>query len=182
MGKALRQIEGDDRAELFAYWRKHTWETEDLPVGLLMAASTNGESGISQAVGFGLSKLGLGGVANSPIAKAYDAPFPDPSYKMGPRAMPSQAPTLPDDPVQTAQAEAWKVLEAFEKPFLCAFGDSDPATRGADQEFIERVAGAKGQPHTTIMGAGRFIQAEQPEAISQVVIDFVRRTSVSSEG
>ncbi len=38
---------------------------------------------------------------------AYDAPFEDPSYKMGCRAMPRQVPTLPGDPSVPANEAAW---------------------------------------------------------------------------
>ncbi|MEL6829769.1 MAG: haloalkane dehalogenase [Pseudomonadota bacterium] len=176
MGRAIAKMEGDNRAMQFAYWQKFCWETEDLPVGVLMAVSNSNDSRLSQAVNFGLSKLGMGKLINSPIAKAYSAPFPDASYKMGPRAMPSQVPSLPDDPSQQAQGEAWEVFRSFEKPFLCAFGDSDPVTRGGDQQFIESVPGAKGQPHTHIEGAGHFIQEQAPEALSKTIIDFVRAT------
>jgi haloalkane dehalogenase len=45
-----------------------------------------------------LENLGLAKISpfTSDLVKAYDAPFPDPSFKMGPRAMPSHVPVLPD--------------------------------------------------------------------------------------
>ncbi|OGO50653.1 MAG: haloalkane dehalogenase, partial [Chloroflexi bacterium RBG_16_68_14] len=88
------------------------------------------------------------------IVAAYDAPFPDDSYKAGARAFPALVPISPDDPAAPANRQAWEVLERWEKPFLTAFSDSDPITRGGDRVFQQRVPGAKGQPHTTIVGAG----------------------------
>jgi len=114
------------------------------------------------------------------IAKAYDAPFPDPSYKMGPRAMPSQVPTMPDDPSLEAQRKAWEFFENFEKPFLCAFSDNDPITRGLDKKFIATCPGAKGQPHSTVQRGGHFIQEKRPKEISKIISDFIKLTITES--
>jgi len=110
------------------------------------------------------------------IVAAYDAPFPDDSYKAGARRFPALVPTRPDDPASEPNREAWKVLERWEKPFLTAFGDSDPITRNADKVFQARVPGTKGQLHTTIAGGGHFIQEDRGEELAHVVVDFMKRT------
>lgn len=131
-----------------------------------------------EALGLLLNRFGLAPLrGTSAVGRAYDAPFPDPRYKMGPRAMPSQVPTLPDDPSLEAQAKAWAFYEAFDKPFLCAFTDDDPVTRGGDAEFRDRVPGARGQAHTTISGGGHFVQENRPAELAKVITDFVRATS-----
>ena len=142
--------------QTFAYWQKWTWETEDPPVGVILGGS-------------------VASLSPEEIA-AYDAPFPDPSYKMGPRAMPSQVPTLPDDPSVPANLRAWEVLSRWNKPFLCAFSDNDPVTGGGDKPFLERVPGAKGQPHTTIHGGGHFLQEERGEELARIIAAFVKST------
>jgi len=142
----------------FAYWQKFTWESEDPPIGMLIAGTVDGRT-----------------LSPEEIA-AYDAPFPDPSYKMGPRAMPSQVPTLPDDPSLPAQLRAWEVFSKWEKPLLCAFSDNDPVTAGGQRFFIERVPGAKGQPHTTIQGGGHFLQEGRGEELAKLVAAFVKST------
>lgn len=177
MGRALADMSGDNRAMKFAHWQKFCWGTEDLPVGVLMFMGTTDNSRLSNAVNLGLSKLGLGKIATSPLVKAYDAPFPEPAFKMGPRAMPMRVPTLPHDPSMDGQRKAWAFYRTFNKPFLCAFSDSDPITRGGDAPFIEQVPGAKGQPHRTIPGGGHFIQEDVPEELSQTIIDFLRATN-----
>lgn len=176
MGRAIGEMSGENRALKFAYWQKFCWGTEDLPIDVLMYMGTTKSSRLSSALSLGLNKLGMGKIRTSPLAKAYGAPFPDPSYKMGPRAMPSQVPTLPDDPSIAAQQRAWEVFRSFDKPFLCAFSDGDPITRGGDALFLESVPGAKGQPHRTISGARHFVQEDAPEELSQTIIDFVRST------
>ncbi len=90
--------------------------------------------------------------------------------------MPSHVPTLPNDPSLEAQGRAWEFFGNFEKPFLCAFTDDDPITRGADALFLERVPGARGQPHTTITGGGHFVQENRPAELVQVFDDFIRAT------
>jgi haloalkane dehalogenase len=110
------------------------------------------------------------------IIAAYDAPFPDESYKAGARKFPLLVPTRPDDPASADNRRAWEVLSQWEKPFLCAFGDSDAITRGADRLFQSKVPGTKGQPHTTISGGGHFIQEDRGEELAKVVVDFIRST------
>ena len=177
MARAIGEISGENRALKFAYWQKYCWGTPDLPVDVLMYMGTTKSSRLSSALNLGLNKLGMGKIKKSPVAQAYGAPFPDPSYKMGPRAMPSQVPTLPDDSSIAAQQRAWEFLRSFDKPFLCAFSDSDPITRGGDAPFRDSVPGARGQPHRTISGAGHFVQEDAPEELSQTIIDFVRDTA-----
>ncbi len=176
MARALQGVP-DSQATAFAHWQKFCWETEDLPVGFMMSMGVENDNPVLRAVKFLAYRLGAPMLFASPLAKAYAAPFPDASYKMAPRAMPSQVPTLPTDPSLDAQAKAWDFFSNFEKPFLCAFADNDPVTKGMDAEFLERVPGAKGQPHTTIEGGGHFVQELAPERVSKILVDFVRSTS-----
>jgi haloalkane dehalogenase len=142
----------------FAYWQKWCWETEDMPIGVMIAGTVDGRKLTPEEIA------------------AYDAPFPDPSYKMAARAMPSQVPTLSDDPSLPAQRRAWEVLSKWEKPFLCAFSDNDPVTGGADRLLRERIPGSSGQPHTTIEGGGHFLQEGRGEELARIVAAFVTST------
>ena len=72
------------------------------------------------------------------VVAAYDAPFPDETYKQGARQFPLLVPTTPDDPAAPANRAAWDTLRRFERPFLCAFSDSDAITRGADAVLAGR--------------------------------------------
>jgi haloalkane dehalogenase len=82
-------------------------------------------------------------------------------------------PSSPDDPAHDANVAAWVGLAAFDRPFLTAFSDSDPITGGAHRALQDQIAGAKGQPHTTIVGGGHFLQEDQGEKLAQVVAAFV---------
>ena len=67
------------------------------------------------------------------------------------------------------------MLEGFDRPFLTAFSDGDPATIAWESVFQRRVPGAMAQPHTQIRRAGHFVQEEQGSALAKVLLDFLQR-------
>jgi len=144
-------------SEAFTAWQKFSQETPELPVGAIV----NGGSATDLA---------------PEVIAAYDAPFPDASYKAGARVFPTLVPTRLDDPEAPANTAAWKVLAQFDKPFLTCFSDQDPITKGGDTIFQAKVPGAKGQPHTTIEGAGHFLQEDKGAELAAVVVSFIQRT------
>jgi haloalkane dehalogenase len=141
-------------------FRDFVMRTEDLPIGFLVSAAV---------------------VDPMPadVAAAYDAPFPDASFKTGARAFPDLIPQTPENPATAANQHAWDVFsQLWAKPFLTAYSDRDPITRGADKPFRERIPGAQGQPHTTIEGAGHFLQEDRGPELAGVVVDWLRRLEV----
>ena len=158
MMEAFSKLDPERIEQTFAYWQKWCWETEDLPIGSLIAGMIDGRT-----------------LSPAEVA-AYDAPFPDASFKMGPRAMPSQVPMLSDDPSLAPNRHAWEQLAKWEKPFLCASSDNDPVTAGLDARFLEVVPGTKQQPHRKIEGGGHFLQEGRGELLAQIVADFVKTT------
>lgn len=104
---------------------------------------------------------------------AYDAPYPDETYKAAARVFPTFVPITPGHPSVAENKAAWKVLERFDKPFLTAFSDSDPVTRGGERPFQARVPGAKGQAHLTIEGGGHFLQEDRPAEIAALIDRFI---------
>lgn len=150
---------GDERLpDAFFAWQKHSQGTPELKCGRIVARAC---------------------VTDVPdaVAAAYDAPFPDESYKAGTRQFPLLVPSTPEDPASAANRRAWTVLGKWTKPVLTAFGDSDPIMRGADRLFQKRIPGCAGQPHTTIERAGHFLQEDQGESLADVVIDFIESTT-----
>jgi haloalkane dehalogenase len=119
------------------------------------------------------------------VMAAYAAPFPDERYAAGARQFPLLVPVAPDDPAADANRKAWDVLRNWRKPFLTAFSDLDPAFGGAAApgsytgslpipEFFQRVVpGAQGQPHTTIRGAGHFLQEDKGPELARAVVEFM---------
>lgn len=104
--------------------------------------------------------------------KAYDAPFPSSRYKAGARAFPRLVPVVPNDPASDANRTAWKVLEQWSKPFLTMFSNGDPITRGGDAFMRERIPGAEGQPHQTLVG-GHFLQEDSPVPFARAINDLL---------
>jgi haloalkane dehalogenase len=104
---------------------------------------------------------------------AYDAPFPDETYKAGPRAMPLLVPTRPDDPASDANRTAWQALSRWDKPFLCAFSDADPITAAMAPVLRAAVPGAAHRDHPVIAGAGHFLQEDAGEQLASQVIRFL---------
>ena len=104
--------------------------------------------------------------------KAYDAPFPNAKYKAGARAFPRLVPVTPDDPAAEANRAAWTVLEQWRKPLLTTFSNGDPITRGGDKFMQERVPGAAGRPHQTLVG-GHFLQEDSPVPFARAINDLL---------
>ena len=105
--------------------------------------------------------------------RAYDAPFPDPSFQAAALSFPRLIPLQPDNPGVPLMLETWDQLERWTKPFLTVFGDRDPISKGAQLAFQQRVPGAKGQAHVLLSPAHHFLQEDQPEAIAEHIDAFV---------
>ena len=111
------------------------------------------------------------------VVAAYDAPFPDDSYKAGARIFPSLVPTKADDPAAEANRRAWEVLQKWEKPFLTAFSDSDPVTKGGERALQRMIPGTAGQQHVMLAGGGHFLQEDVGEELAGIIVYFISRTS-----
>jgi len=111
------------------------------------------------------------GLSAAEIA-AYDAPFPDDSYSSGARQFPALVPITSEHASVVQNKAAWDVLCRFDKPFLTAFSDADPVTRGGDAVFHKLVPGTTGQPHCTLKGS-HFIQEDTPQDIVQLIDTMV---------
>ncbi len=144
--------------DAFLNWRKFSIETPDFNVGAI--------------VGMGCQAS----LADDVIA-AYNAPFPDDTYKEGARMFPSLVPITPDDPAAPANKEAWKVFSRFKKPFITMFSDGDPITKGGEHIFQRQIPGAKDQTHITIKGGGHFLQEDCGEEFARMVVNFIQQTS-----
>jgi haloalkane dehalogenase len=111
------------------------------------------------------------------VMAAYDAPFPDESYKAGARVFPALVPVTPDNPESDANRRAIESLATFDKPFLCAFGDSDPVLGGQGPALAALVEGSAGQPHTTVENGGHFIQEDCGPELARITNEFIAATN-----
>ncbi len=105
---------------------------------------------------------------------AYDAPFPDESYKVAARQFPLLVPTTPTDPAASANRAAWQVLLGWQKPFLTCFSDKDPITAGADKVLQKLIPGAANQRHITLANGGHFVQEDCGEAWAEAIVGFMK--------
>jgi haloalkane dehalogenase len=142
----------------FLNWQRFSQTVDDFAVGFIVGSGCHTKP--SEAV-----------------AAAYDAPFPDDTYKAGARQFPMLVPTSPDDPASVANRMAWETLRAWHKPFLTAFSDQDPIMRGADRPFRNEVPGCAGQPHATIEGGGHFLQEDKGPELARVIADWATAAS-----
>ena len=141
--------------EAFLNWRRFSQEVTEFPVSFIINGATTTE-------------------LPADVLAAYDAPFPDESYKEGARQFPVLVPATPEDPAAAPNRAAWEVLSQWQKPFLTAFSDADPVTAGGDALMQKLIPGCQGQPHTTIENGGHFLQEDQGEKLAEVVVAFVR--------
>ncbi len=107
------------------------------------------------------------------VLAAYAAPFPDPVLQAGVLQITCCIPVDETSPGLTGNRAAWRFLEGWDRPFLTAFSDSDPATIGWESVFQSRIPGAKGLPHRRIAHAGHFVQEEQGPVLAKVLIQFL---------
>jgi haloalkane dehalogenase len=122
----------------------------------------------------------VGAATTTPLAPAvlaaYDAPFPTPAHTAGLRQMTALLPLTRNDVGARIGRRTMRALEQFERPFVTAYSDGDPATRGWEAVFQERVPGARGRSHVTIGGAGHFVQEDAGAELGRVVAEVVRTT------
>jgi haloalkane dehalogenase len=146
---------GTGWTEGFKAWMDFSQKVPQMPIGGIVSGGTR-------------RKLTAEEVA------AYDAPFPDESYKEGARQFPILVPVTPEHASVTENKAAWLQLERFKKPFLTAFSDGDAVTKGGEAVFQKRVPGAAGQPHVILSG-GHFLQEDSPAEIVALVDDLIQR-------
>lgn len=138
----------------FMNWKRRNQgmiDRGDIPTGTMIANSTGDPS----------------------VKLAYDAPFPDPTYKAGPLIMPQRVPVDIDYPGAADNAAAWEVFKRWEKPFLTSFSE-DRITGPWKDRFLEDVPGARNQPHSTIENAGHFLQEQKGEEWARLIVEFIR--------
>jgi haloalkane dehalogenase len=146
---------GTGWSEGFKAWLDFSQSVPQMPIGVIVNGGTGRQ------------------LSPEEIA-AYDAPFPNESYKQGARQFPILVPITATHASVAENKGAWKVLETFDKPFVTAFSDGDAVTRGGEKEFQALVPGAQGQPHVILPG-GHFLQEDSPAEIAQLLDAMIAR-------
>jgi pimeloyl-ACP methyl ester carboxylesterase len=125
-------------SEGFLAWRAYAARTPDMPVGQLIARSAPH-------------------LTPAEIA-AYDAPFPDQSYKAGVRRFPQLVPLTPDEPFAALSRQAaafWK--ERWRGRSFMAIGMADPVL-GPDVMNALRAQIRNCPPPMQVQDGGHFVQ------------------------
>ena len=115
-----------------------------------------------------------GGCKNDPgddVVAAYDAPYPNPESKAGPRAFPLLIPTEPDAPGAAEGRAVADALRTDERPSLVLWADSDfilPFSVG------ERVSERLGMtPPRKIENASHFLQEDAGPEIGRIIAEWL---------
>ena len=175
LANEIQKMDGNNHpATKFMYWQKFTWDTKNIPIGMLneMQMEQTFKSKFAVFVHYLLQSIGLEKISPfyTDLMKAYEAPFPDASYKMGPRAMPSHVPVIPDTSLD-AQKKAREFFKTSDKPFLSIFAGDDPVTNGIEKDVLSMAPNAISAPH---IGGGHFFQWTRPKQLSKVLVDFIK--------
>ncbi len=143
----------------FSLWKQFVELAQDLPIGRVI-------------------RMGVSHTYRVPdrVIAAYEAPFPDASYKAGAVALPLILPVRPDDPGAAEVRETRAALSHWTKPALVMFSDEDPLFSRGFHVFRKLIPSAKDQPETVIRNAGHFLQEERGEEIARRIIEFMERT------
>ena len=147
--------------EGFMKWRTYATTTPDLPIGTIVKRSAADRESITDD-----------------IVAAYDAPFPDVTYKMGAQMFPWLVPIEPNQPGAREMRETREALSNWSKPALVMFSDGDPVTRGGDRFFRKLIPSANNEPQIVIKEAGHFLQEEKGQEIAAEIIAFIKRNPV----
>ncbi len=139
-------------SEAWGRFRDFVARTEDMPIGMLVRGACHTDPG-------------------DEVVAAYDAPFPDPSFKAGARAFPLLIALTPDAPGAAAGERVLQALRGDRRPTLMLWADSDPILPLATGE---RFAQAIGQPPPRpIKDAGHFLQEDQGPQIGRLIGEWL---------
>lgn len=147
-------------SDAFLAWRKAAAGMDDMDVGLILQGAT-------------VTNL------SDDIVAAYNAPYPDKTYKGGAHQFPLLVPISTDMDAAGPISAARDHFKTWTKPALVMFSDMDPVTGGGEKDFLRLIPSAKDEPEITIEGGGHFLQEDKGEEIAQHITEFIERRPIA---
>ena len=147
---------GSAVSEGFMAWRTFVETNPDLPIGFVMGRSM---------------------VTEWPpdVIAAYEAPFPDATYKVGAHRFPLIVPIAEDHTGASEMRAVAAALGAWEAPVQVLFSTEDPVfSPRVGERFVERIPGAT--ELELVENAGHFLQEDQGTEVGRRIADFLDRT------
>jgi pimeloyl-ACP methyl ester carboxylesterase len=141
---------GEEPKSGFAKWRALACATPDLPVGAIVQAGSDNQ------------------LSDEEVA-AYDAPFPDASYKAGPHILPARVPLRDDMEGYAEGREALKFLNKWNGPVFMAVGTKDRVIRPKAMQRLAAEIG--GCPEPMLFEDGSHFLQELGTPLAQAALD-----------
>ena len=140
-----------------AGWRRYILKPDVFPISGMVSDMTNKTLDADTMVGL-------------------DAPYPDESYKGGPRRMPMMIPATMLNPAAAANQQVWEELRNWQKPTLTLVGEKIAEQSFNPKEFHDQIPGTQGQPHAIYPDTGFFLIEENPEILAAKTIEFIEQS------
>ena len=137
-----------------AGWRRYTLKQDVFPVGSMVSDMT---------------VINL----DADTLKGLDAPYPDESYKAGPRRLPMVIPATILNPADAANRIVWEKLSHWDKPTLTLVSKQIAERSFDPKEFHDQIPGTEGQPHEIYPDTSFFLIEEIPEKLAEKTIEFI---------
>ena len=148
-----------DPGDAFRAWQRYSQETPEFHVGRIVSGGCVTE------------------LAPDVVA-AYDAPFPDDTLQGGCTPVPAARAHHAGRPRRAGEPRApGSRCVASTAPSSVRSPTPTRSPAVPTRHYAPQIPGAAGQPHTTITGAGHFLQEDRGEELARVVAAFVASTS-----
>ncbi len=146
---------GDEpQSQWFLDWRARMRASDTFPMGELVNTGTRRS------------------LSDTEIA-AYEAPYPEESYKTGPRQCPEILPVTPDNAASDVNRAAWARLAAWDRPMLTLFSTGFPGAQGPHL-LLDHIPGCAGQPHHIYDDLSFYLTEDAGADIAERIVAFAQ--------